>query len=114
MRIAIPKETHPGENRVPIIPDHAKRLCKMGAELVIEAGMGLSSGFSDAEYTEVGATVSNDRNELFGSADVLLRLRKPEPAEIELGDAVFMTEHIAMLIDAARDQQPRRRADVVP
>lgn len=84
MRIAIPKETHPGENRVPIIPDHAKRLCKMGAELVIEAGMGLGSGFSDEEYTEVGATVSNDRNDLFGSADVLLRLRKPEPEEIGL------------------------------
>jgi len=84
MRIAIPKETHPGENRVPITPDHAKRLCKMGADLVIEAGMGLGSGFSDDQYTDVGASVSTDRNDLFGSADVLLRLRKPEASEIGL------------------------------
>ena len=84
MRIAIPKETHPGENRVPIIPDHAKKLCRMGATLVVEAGMGAGSGFTDAEYSEAGATISQDRNELFSSADLLLRLRKPELNEIKL------------------------------
>ncbi|MFT5709374.1 MAG: NAD(P) transhydrogenase subunit alpha [Halioglobus sp.] len=84
MRIAIPKETHPGENRVPITPDAAKKLCRMGAELVIEADMGLGSGFTDAQYTDVGATVSNDRNTLFGEADMLLRLRKPELAEVAM------------------------------
>ena len=36
MRIAIPKENHPGENRVPITPESAKKLCRMGAELVVE------------------------------------------------------------------------------
>lgn len=84
MRIAIPKETHPGENRVPITPDHAKKLCKLGADLVIEAGLGAGSGFTDAEYVEAGATVSQDRNALFSSADVLLRLRKPELDEVKL------------------------------
>ena len=82
MRIAIPKETHPGENRVPITPDHAKKLCRLGAKLVIESGMGIGSGFTDSEYEEAGATVSQDRNELISSADVLLRLRKPELDEI--------------------------------
>lgn len=84
MRIAIPKETHPGENRVPIIPDMAKKLVRMGADLVIEANMGAGAGFTDAQYVEAGATVSTDRNELFGSADVLLRLRKPQLDEIAL------------------------------
>jgi NAD(P) transhydrogenase subunit alpha len=84
MRIAIPKETHPGENRVPITPDVAKKLCRMGADLVIEAGMGEGSGYTDAEYTEAGATLSTDRNELFSSADMLLRLRKPEMEEVGL------------------------------
>ena len=82
MRIAIPKETHPGENRIPITPDHAKKLCKMGADLVIEAGMGVGAGYADSEFSDVGATVSLDRAELFRSADLLLRLRKPEPEEI--------------------------------
>lgn len=84
MRIAIPKETHPGENRVPITPDTAKKLCRMGAELVVEAGLGTGSGFADSEYSEAGATVSNNRNELIGSADVLLRLRKPSLEDISL------------------------------
>ena len=84
MRIAIPKEIHPGENRVPITPDSAKKLCRMGAELVVEAGLGLGSGYADSEYEEAGASVSSDRNALFGSADVLLRLRKPSLEEIAL------------------------------
>ena len=84
MRIAIPKEIYPGENRVPITPDSAKKLCRMGAELVVEAGLGAGSGFADSEYEDAGATVSADRNALFGSADVLLRLRKPAADEISL------------------------------
>jgi NAD(P) transhydrogenase subunit alpha len=84
MRVVIPKETHPGENRVPITPDTAKKLCRMGADLQIEAGMGEGSGYGDDEYTQAGATVSTDRADLFGSADVLLRLRKPTLDEVGL------------------------------
>ncbi len=84
MRIAIPKENHPGENRVPITPDSAKKLCRMGAELVVEEGLGTGSGFPDSEYRDAGATVSADRSEMFSSADLLLRLRKPSPDEIKL------------------------------
>lgn len=84
MRIAIPKETHPGESRIPITPAHAKKLCAMGAEVVVESGMGLGAGFSDAEYTAAGATISTDRKALFQSADLLLRLRKPQLDEIGL------------------------------
>ena len=84
MRIAIPKESHPGENRVPIIPDHAKKLVRLGATLAVESGMGVGSGFTDEEYIEAGASISTNRAELFGNADLLLRLRKPEPEEIAM------------------------------
>ncbi|HBM84015.1 Re/Si-specific NAD(P)(+) transhydrogenase subunit alpha [Haliea sp.] len=84
MRIAIPRETHPGENRVPVTPETAKKLCRLGADLVIESGMGLGSGFADEEYVEAGATVGADREALFREADMLLRLRKPEKADIAL------------------------------
>ncbi len=84
MRIAIPKETHPGENRIPITPAHAKKLVRLGADVVIESGMGLGSGFPDAEFEEAGASVSSDRKSVFGDADVLLRLRKPETDDIGL------------------------------
>ncbi|MEP4486111.1 MAG: Re/Si-specific NAD(P)(+) transhydrogenase subunit alpha [Halioglobus sp.] len=84
MRLAIPKETHPGENRVPLIPDTVKKLVRLGADVVIESDMGSGSGFTDEQYVEVGATVSHDRQALFGEADMLLRLRKPTLDEVGL------------------------------
>ncbi len=84
MRIAIPRELHPGENRVPVTPETAKKLCRLGAELVVEAGSGTGSGFSDDAYREAGATVSDDREALFREADMLLRLRKPQLEEVAL------------------------------
>jgi NAD(P) transhydrogenase subunit alpha len=82
MLLAVPKETHPGENRVPITPDSAKKLVRLGANLQIEKGMGEPSGYSDSEYEEAGATVVDDRAALFREADMLLRLRKPALEEI--------------------------------
>ena len=84
MQIGIPKETHPGENRVPIIPDTVKKLCHLGAEVLIEEGLGLGSGFRDKEYTEAGASISPDRTSLFSNSDILLRLRKPDLSEVAL------------------------------
>ncbi len=84
MRLAIPKETHPGENRVPVIPDTVKKLTRLGAEVVIESEMGSGSGFTDEEYVKAGATVSHDRTALFAEADMLLRLRKPTLDEVGL------------------------------
>jgi len=82
MRIAIPKETHPGENRRPLTPSDTKKLVRAGAEVVVETGMGAASGFVDHEYTEAGATLSGNRDELLGSADIVLRLRKPQLEDI--------------------------------
>ncbi|MEM1403748.1 MAG: Re/Si-specific NAD(P)(+) transhydrogenase subunit alpha [Pseudomonadota bacterium] len=82
MLLAVPKELHPGENRVPITPDTAKKLVRLGATLQIESGMGVGSGFEDEAYTEVGAEIVTDRAALISSADMLLRLRKPEVSEI--------------------------------
>lgn len=82
MQLAVPKETYPGENRVAMTPDTAKKLVRLGATIQIEAGMGVGSGFQDSEYSEVGAEIVTDRAALISSADMLLRLRKPELDEI--------------------------------
>lgn len=83
MLIAVPKEQQGGENRVPLIPDTVKKLVRAGAEVQIEQGMGLGSGYSDQEYTEVGATVATDRAQLLGAGDVVLRLHKPTMEEVD-------------------------------
>ena len=82
MLLAVPKETHSGENRVPITPETAKKLVRLGANLQIEAGMGAPSGYPDEAYSEVGAEIVEDRAALMSGADLLLRLRKPTLDEI--------------------------------
>lgn len=82
MQLGIPKELHPGENRVPMTPDTAKKLVRLGARVHFETGLGLGSGYRDSDYTEAGAEAVADRAALLASSDMLLRLRKPELDEI--------------------------------
>lgn len=84
MHIFVPRETHPGELRVPLIPDNIKRLVEKGAEITIEAGMGEPSGYANAAYESAGAKVSADRDAMLGAADMVLRLRKPPLDEIAM------------------------------
>ena len=82
MQIGVLKETFPGENRVAIAPDAAKKLVKLGAALTVEATAGEGCGFMDGDYAEVGAEISAKRKDLVAQSDVILRIRKPEAAEI--------------------------------
>ena len=84
MNIAVMRETHPGEPRVPLVPATVERLVKLGVEMVVESGTGLTCRFEDAAYSAVGATVSADREAILRAADVVLRLRKPPLAEVGL------------------------------
>jgi NAD(P) transhydrogenase subunit alpha len=84
MKISVPREMHPGETRAPLTPDSAGKLVKLGAQVEVEAGLGLAAGFSDDAYTKAGATISSDRQALLKSGDIVLRLRKPPVAEVSL------------------------------
>jgi NAD(P) transhydrogenase subunit alpha len=84
MKIAVMKETFEGETRVPLIPPTVDKLVKLGAEVEIEAGMGATCRYEDADYEEVGAKVNSDRKGLLQSADIVLRLRKPPIEEVDL------------------------------
>ncbi len=82
MKIFIPKETWEGETRVPMIPSTVKKLASLGAEIEIESGMGEAVKFGNDEYTEAGASVSNDAAASLSSADMVLRLRQPGKEDI--------------------------------
>ena len=84
MQIFVPRETHPGERRVALVPDDARKLTARGATIAVEAGMGLSARHADAAYEAAGATVTADRGAMLGAADVILRLRKPPTEEVGL------------------------------
>lgn len=83
MKIAIPKETHPGERRVSMIAANVRKLVELGAEVEVESGLGLSINHSDQDYVDAGASVRRDRRSLLSSADLVLRLRKPPRDEVQ-------------------------------
>ena len=61
MRIFVPKETAPGEKRAPVVPETAKKLVALGAEVAVENGIGASIHRSDTEYKNAGASVVDDQ-----------------------------------------------------
>ena len=82
MRIFSPTETDPSERRVAIIPASVTKLTALGAQVAVEAGIGASVNFSDAEYRDAGAEIVTDRKAGLASADMVLRLRKSPLADI--------------------------------
>lgn len=84
MKIAVMKETREGEMRVPLIPPTADKLVKLGAEVVVESGLGQTCRIEDSEYEKVGAVIGTSREEMLKTADIVLRLRKPPADEIGL------------------------------
>jgi NAD(P) transhydrogenase subunit alpha len=77
MRIAVPKETAPGERRVALVPESCKKLIQAGYEIAIETAAGTQAGFGDAGYRDVGASSEPDPRSLIGSADIVLKVTPP-------------------------------------
>ncbi|WP_373356406.1 Re/Si-specific NAD(P)(+) transhydrogenase subunit alpha [Pseudoroseicyclus sp. CXY001] len=83
MKIGAPKEIEPGEARVAMTPASVRDLAKLGHAALIEAGAGRAAGFADAAYEEAGAEVLPDAAALFSAADVIVKVRAPQDAEVD-------------------------------
>jgi H+-translocating NAD(P) transhydrogenase subunit alpha len=79
MRIAVAREDDPGEGRVAATPETVKKMKGLGAEIAVESGAGLKSGIPDAEFAAAGAVVENGA---LNGADIVLKVRRPEPSEL--------------------------------
>jgi len=75
--IAVPKEILPGENRVSIVPDVASKLIKKGFTINVESDAGFNAGFTNAQYEEAGAKVFENLEEIYSSADIVLKVQRP-------------------------------------
>ena len=82
MQIFVPKEARAQEQRVPVIPAAVAKLVKLGAQVVVESGLGRSINATDDDYQAAGASVETDRKKGFASADMILRLGKPAAEDI--------------------------------
>ena len=77
MKIAVPKEVRAGEQRVALVPESVKKLVKAGAQIAVESGAGSGAFFSDAAYSEAGATIAVDAPNVYAEADFVLKVQPP-------------------------------------
>jgi NAD(P) transhydrogenase subunit alpha len=88
--VGVVRETAPGERRVALVPDAISKLTAAGAEVVVEQGAGVGALIPDSAYEAAGARVVS-RDDLYKSADVVLRVQKPsddEAKRLRKGQAV--------------------------
>jgi NAD(P) transhydrogenase subunit alpha len=77
MKIAVPKETRPGERRVALVPESCKKLVQAGYAVAVEAGAGVSAHYLDDAYVQAGATIEADPAALLGSAGFICKVQAP-------------------------------------
>jgi alanine dehydrogenase len=83
MNIGIPKERRPFEYRVGLSPAGVEILCRAGNSCFVEHGAGLGAGFSDLDYERAGARTVYLMDEVFGRADLLVKVQRPIQEELE-------------------------------
>ena len=82
MIIAIPKERRADETRVAATPETVKKLKALGLDVVVEKDAGRAANFADADYQTAGANIAPDEAAALGNADIVLKVRGPDEAEI--------------------------------
>lgn len=103
MIIGVPRETKKHEYRVGMIPAGVEMLCRAssngrGHTVLIEAGAGLGSGISDAEYQQVGAQIVPQAQDIWRQSDLIVKVKEPQAAEYGLmqsGQLVLTYFHFA-------------------
>src|SRR5258708_11971830 len=110
MKISVAQDRRAEERRVAASPDTAKRLVGMGHEVVVEAGAGAASSFSDTAYEAAGARIAPDGAAALGAGDIVLKVQRPLRAGEGALDELALIKRGAALI--ALLQPLQRRDDV--
>lgn len=98
MRIATPKEIKDNEFRVGLTPVSVHELVRAGNEVIVEKDAGAGAGFPDAEYLAAGAQLADGPDEIFATADLIVKVKEPQSREIEKlrhGQLLFTYLHLA-------------------
>jgi NAD(P) transhydrogenase subunit alpha len=92
MLIGVPREIANGERRVALVPDVVSQLTKAGHRVVVERGAGLRAGFTDEAYRTAGCDLADSADEIYSTAQMILKVQRP--ARNEAGEAELdqMTE----------------------
>ena len=82
MIIGAIKESLPGERRVAATPQSVAKLIKLGYDVVVESGCGITANFPDSLYVKAGAEVLNDQASVLGRSDITVKVTPPQTDEI--------------------------------
>jgi alanine dehydrogenase len=96
--LGVPKEIKDMEGRVSMQPDGVAELIHHGHDVVVQAGAGAGSGFTDGEYEDVGARLVDGPDEVFEAADLIVKVKEPVPEEYDRfkeGQQLFTYLHLA-------------------
>jgi alanine dehydrogenase len=96
--VGVPREVKQDEYRVAMLPVGVEELARRGHRVLIQAGAGIGSGIPDDEYAQQGAEIVPDAATVFGQADLIVKVKEPQPSEWPLmrdGQAVFTYFHFA-------------------
>ena len=81
MKIGIPKEIHPGERRVALVPAEVAKLVKAGHVVSVQTGAGQAGGFADVDYEQAGAELCAEAQALWQQSHIICKVRAPETDE---------------------------------
>jgi len=81
MKIGVPKEIKTNENRIALVPAGAESLITAGHSVLVETGAGLGSGFSDDDYTSVGAKIAPDAATVWKESEMIMKVKEPIKSE---------------------------------
>ena len=96
--VGVPSEIKDNEKRVALTPDGAAELAHNGNRVLVQAGAGVGSRFTDDEYAAAGAEVLPSADEVFAAADLIVKVKEPVPAEYHRfrpGQQLFTYLHLA-------------------
>ena len=98
MRIGVPREVKVHEYRVGLVPAGVRELVGAGHEVLVESGAGNGIGVDDAQYRAAGAAIAANAAEVFARADMVVKVKEPQPVECEMlrpGQVLFTYLHLA-------------------
>jgi H+-translocating NAD(P) transhydrogenase subunit alpha len=105
VRIAVPKETAPGERRVALVPEVVKKLAASGFDVIVERSAGEAASWSDDDYRAAGAAIGDPWD-----AEVVVKVRKPSESEVErLRDGHALISFLEPLTDREGVERLARR-----
>ena len=98
MRIGVPKEIKPQENRIGLTPDSVKTLVSQGHEVLVENNGGFEAGFENDQYIKAGAKIVNEASDIFNDAEIIVKVKEPLSNEVKMlreNQIVFTYLHLA-------------------